>query len=102
MQMVAQEATPIRGTTPRKNPVSLDVWKIYLAVFIIVGDSGLDGLAFNDCISIRTTSNGWFQQDKAPPKIEAYVAWAVFKHCGCVSSPLPLSLSEILTGAGYL
>lgn len=73
IQIVAQEATPMRGTTPLKNPVGPDVFQIYVVVFHMVGDSGLDGLAFNDCISIRTTSNGWFQHDRAPPNVDAAI-----------------------------
>ena len=73
MQIVAHEATPIRGTTPRKKPFNPDVLQMYLAVLTIVRDSGLDGPAFSDCISILSTSNGWFQQDSAPPTVDAAI-----------------------------
>lgn len=55
MHIVAQVATPIRGTTPRSNPEGPDVWTMCFAVDNIVGDAGRVGSAFNDCISTRTT-----------------------------------------------
>jgi hypothetical protein len=55
MQIVAQAATPIRGTTPRNSPRGPEVRTIWRIVDNIVGDTGRDGSAFTDCISTRTT-----------------------------------------------
>ena len=39
-----------------------------------------------DCISTRITSIGWFQQDKAPPRVDARIFWKGVN--GDLSSPL--------------
>lgn len=57
MHIVAQEATPIRGTTPLKRPLTPDSWRIYLRVVNIDPLTGRVGSAFIDCISTRNTWN---------------------------------------------
>lgn len=55
MHIVAQDATPIRGTTPRKRPLTPDSWRIYRRVVSIDALTGRVGSAFIDCISTLNT-----------------------------------------------
>lgn len=55
IQIVAHAATPMRGTTPRNKPFTPEVARICLNVDTIVGDAGLVGSFFIDCISTRST-----------------------------------------------
>lgn len=74
MHIVAHEATPILGITPRKNPRSPFSFQISLAVEIIVGFGPDDeALALIACMSTLMTSKGWFQQLSAPPIVEAAI-----------------------------
>lgn len=55
MQIVAQAATPILGTTPLKKPNGPEVAKIRLAADAILGFDEISWPEASDCISTRRT-----------------------------------------------